>query len=63
MKIVCFDDYKLGVLKDPTALVDITPVVREAAKYDLLDFVSREPSLEETFLAEYGREAAEAAPR
>ena len=29
----------------------ITPVVREAANYDLLDFVSREPSLEETFLA------------
>jgi ABC-2 type transport system ATP-binding protein len=33
----------------------ITPVVREAANYDLLDFVSREPSLEETFLAQYGR--------
>ena len=33
----------------------ITPVVREASKYDLLDFVSREPSLEETFLAQYGR--------
>jgi ABC-2 type transport system ATP-binding protein len=32
----------------------ITPVVREAANYDLLDFVSREPSLEETFLAQYG---------
>jgi ABC-2 type transport system ATP-binding protein len=32
----------------------ITPVVREAARYELLDFVSREPSLEETFLAEYG---------
>jgi ABC-2 type transport system ATP-binding protein len=41
----------------------ITPVVREAAKYDLLDFVSREPSLEETFLAEYGREAAEVPAR
>jgi ABC-2 type transport system ATP-binding protein len=37
----------------------ITPVVQAAAKYDLLDFVSREPSLEETFLAQYGREAAE----
>jgi ABC-2 type transport system ATP-binding protein len=36
----------------------ITPVVRAAAQYELLDFVSREPSLEETFLAEYGREAA-----
>ena len=39
----------------------ITPVVREAARYELLDFVSREPSLEETFLAQYGREAGEAA--
>jgi ABC-2 type transport system ATP-binding protein len=37
----------------------ITPVVRAAAQYDLLDFVSREPSLEETFLAQYGHEAAE----
>jgi len=32
----------------------ITPVVQAAARYDLLDFVSREPSLEETFLAQYG---------
>jgi ABC-2 type transport system ATP-binding protein len=39
----------------------ITPVVREAARYELLDFVSREPSLEETFLAMYGREAGQAA--
>jgi ABC-2 type transport system ATP-binding protein len=39
----------------------ITPVVQEAARYELLDFVSREPSLEETFLAEYGRSAGEAA--
>jgi ABC-2 type transport system ATP-binding protein len=31
----------------------ITPVVRAAAHYELVDFVSREPSLEETFLAEY----------
>jgi ABC-2 type transport system ATP-binding protein len=38
----------------------ITPVVRAAAQFELLDFVSREPSLEETFLAEYGREAVEA---
>jgi ABC-2 type transport system ATP-binding protein len=38
----------------------ITPVVRAAAGYELLDFVSREPSLEETFLAQYG-EAAEVA--
>jgi len=37
----------------------ITPVVQTAARYELLDFVSREPSLEETFLAQYGREAAE----
>jgi ABC-2 type transport system ATP-binding protein len=37
----------------------IAPVVREASKYELLDFVSREPSLEETFLALYGSEAAE----
>jgi len=36
----------------------ITPVVQAAAKYELLDFVSREPSLEETFLAQYGRGAA-----
>ena len=39
----------------------ITPVVREAANYELLDFVSREPSLEETFLAQYGDEAGQAA--
>jgi ABC-2 type transport system ATP-binding protein len=37
----------------------MTPVVRAAARYELLDFVSREPSLEETFLAEYGRGPAE----
>jgi ABC-2 type transport system ATP-binding protein len=40
---------------------NIAPVVRAAAQYDLADFVSREPSLEETFLAEYGRTAVEAA--
>ncbi len=39
----------------------ITPVVRAAAQYDLIDFVSREPSLEETFLAQYGRTASDAA--
>jgi ABC-2 type transport system ATP-binding protein len=33
----------------------IAPVVRTAANYELIDFVSREPSLEETFLAQYGR--------
>jgi ABC-2 type transport system ATP-binding protein len=39
----------------------ITPVVRAAARYELRDFVSREPSLEETFLAEYGKDAVEVA--
>jgi ABC-2 type transport system ATP-binding protein len=39
----------------------ITPVVRAAASYELLDFVSREPTLEETFLAQYGH-AAESDP-
>jgi ABC-2 type transport system ATP-binding protein len=34
----------------------ITPIVRAAANYELLDFVSREPSLEETFLAQYGEQ-------
>jgi ABC-2 type transport system ATP-binding protein len=40
----------------------MTPVVQQAAHYDLLDFVSREPTLEETFLAEYGQQPAEAKP-
>jgi ABC-2 type transport system ATP-binding protein len=40
----------------------ITPVVRAAAGYELADFISREPSLEETFLAEYGRAALEGQP-
>jgi len=31
----------------------ITAVVQAAARHELLDFVSREPSLEESFLAEY----------
>ena len=39
----------------------IAAVVRAAARHDLVDFVSREPSLEETFLAEYGRGAVEGA--
>ena len=39
----------------------ITPVVRAAARYELLDFVSREPTLEETFLAQYGHHPAEGA--
>jgi len=37
----------------------ITPVVRAAAQYELLDFISREPTLEETFLAQYGQQAVE----
>jgi ABC-2 type transport system ATP-binding protein len=37
----------------------ITPIVRAAAQYELLDFVSREPTLEETFLAQYGQKAVE----
>jgi ABC-2 type transport system ATP-binding protein len=41
----------------------MTPVVRAAARYELLDFVSREPSLEETFLAEYGVDTEEVAAR
>jgi ABC-type multidrug transport system ATPase subunit len=41
----------------------IAPLVREASKYELVDFVSREPSLEETFLAQYGRGPAEAGAR
>src|SRR4051812_37806145 len=37
----------------------IGPVVREAARYDLTDFVSREPNLEEVFLAEYAQESVD----
>jgi ABC-2 type transport system ATP-binding protein len=37
----------------------MTPVVRAAAQYELLDFVSREPTLEESFLAQYGQTAVE----
>jgi ABC-2 type transport system ATP-binding protein len=37
----------------------VAPVVQAAARHNLLDLVSREPSLEETFLAQYGREAVE----
>jgi ABC-2 type transport system ATP-binding protein len=40
-------------------LGSITPVVQAAAKLGVTDFLSREPSLEETFLAQYGRESAE----
>ena len=32
----------------------IAPIVRAAGQYELEDFVSREPNLEEVFLAEYG---------
>ena len=39
----------------------IAPVVRLAGRYDLVDFVSREPSLEEVFLTEYAS-AGSAAP-
>ena len=38
----------------------ITPVVVTAARLGVTDFLSREPSLEETFLAQYGHEAPEA---
>jgi ABC-2 type transport system ATP-binding protein len=37
----------------------IAPIVRAAARHELVDFTSREPSLEQTFLAEYGREVVE----
>jgi ABC-2 type transport system ATP-binding protein len=40
-------------------LGSITPVVQAAAKAGVIDFLSREPSLEETFLAQYGHETAE----
>jgi ABC-2 type transport system ATP-binding protein len=36
----------------------IAPVVRLAGRFDLVDFVSREPSLEEVFLSEYGSNGA-----
>jgi ABC-type multidrug transport system ATPase subunit len=39
----------------------IAPVVKAAARFELVDFVSREPGLEETFLAEYGKETVEVA--
>jgi len=39
----------------------IAPVVRLAGQYDLVDFVSREPSLEEVFLSEYAPTPATAA--
>jgi ABC-2 type transport system ATP-binding protein len=36
----------------------IGPIVKAAARYELVDFTSREPSLEETFLEQYGRAGA-----
>jgi ABC-2 type transport system ATP-binding protein len=39
----------------------IDPVIKAAARFELADFVSREPSLEETFLAQYGQESGEVA--
>ena len=39
----------------------ILPVVQAASRFEVVDFVSREPSLEETFLAEYRRDAVEVA--
>jgi ABC-2 type transport system ATP-binding protein len=41
----------------------IGPVVREAGRYELVDFESVEPSLEESFLAEYGRESVDVRAR
>jgi ABC-2 type transport system ATP-binding protein len=41
----------------------ITPIVHAAARHEVIDFVSREPTLEETFLAEYGSPAVEVAIR
>ena len=37
---------------------NLFPIVQAAARFELLDFVSREPSLEDTFLAQYDRQAA-----
>ncbi len=36
----------------------ITPVLQVAARLGVTDFLSREPSLEETFLAQYGSRSA-----
>jgi ABC-2 type transport system ATP-binding protein len=37
----------------------IAPIVKAASAYELDDFTSREPNLEEVFLAEYGRESVD----
>jgi ABC-2 type transport system ATP-binding protein len=36
----------------------IGPVIKAAGSYELLDVISREPNLEDVFLAQYGRETA-----
>jgi len=41
----------------------MAPVVEAAARHGLVDFETREPSLEQTFLAQYGREAVEVTSR
>jgi ABC-2 type transport system ATP-binding protein len=41
----------------------VGPVIREASRHDLLDVESTEPSLEETFLAAYGKEAVDVRAR
>jgi ABC-2 type transport system ATP-binding protein len=41
----------------------IAPIVQAAARFELIDFVSREPSLEEIFLAEYGHQVVGADDR
>ena len=37
----------------------MAPIVEAAARHGLVDFETREPTLEQTFLAQYGREAVE----
>jgi hypothetical protein len=37
----------------------MAPVVEAAAGHGLVEFETREPSLEQTFLAQYGRQAVE----
>jgi hypothetical protein len=39
----------------------IGPVIAAAGRFDLVDVVSREPNLEDVFLAQYGRASAESA--
>ena len=51
------------VALDNTVRMQVTgplaAVVQAAARHELVDFASREPGLEEMFLAQYGREAVE----